>query len=173
MKNLLFIILTVYSFNIFSQSKKVDPKEQLLKIVNEKNTKVLNSFNCDSSSIETIKLINNYRKLNNLNELSIDTSLMRYSVEYAKILALSDNTKHSEIELSNIKTENLYMERGYGMFLISYDELSKLPFNSVSSWKTSVNHNKNMLINGATKIGIGTYITKNNGYRINVVMVIF
>ena len=59
------------------------------------------------------------------------------------------------------------------MFLLNYNDLSKIPLNAVSSWKTSDSHNKNMLSTNVTKIGIGVYISNNNGYRMNMVMVVF
>ena len=86
---------------------------------------------------------------------------------------ISKSTEQSNIELTSIKAENLYKESGFGMFLLNRKELGNIPSNAVSSWKTSDGHNKNMLTPNVTKIGIGTYISNNNGYRMNMVMVVF
>ena len=173
MKNLLFIILSVCSFNIIAQTSELNHKDQMVELINQQNVKVLNSYNTDSSSIETIKLIKRYRKLNGLNELSIDSSLMGYAKGYAEGLSISNRLNHSDISSSNIIAENLYMETGFGMFLLTYDQLSKLPSNAVYTWKNSDGHNKNMLTKNVTNIGVGTYIKKNSGYCINIVMVVF
>jgi len=173
MKNLSFIILFICTFKIFSQTTKLNHKEEMVSMIEKTNYNILKSFNVDSSSIETIKLINNYRKYNGLNELSIDSSLMNYAKLYSEVLATSNSINHSDIGSSNIVSENLYMETGFGMFLLTYDQLSKLPSNTVKTWKDSDAHNKNMLTKNVTSIGIGTYIKKNGGYRINVVMVVF
>ena len=175
MKNL-SLILFVFLFSslyVFSQNVKLTPQQEMVMLINQENSKVLNSFNLDSASIETIKLVNKYRKSKGLNELSIDSSLMVYSKEYSEVLTLLDKTKHSEIELTSIKAENLYKESGFGMFLLKYKDLSKIPSNAVLCWKDSDSHNKNMLSPNVTKIGIGVYISNNNGYRMNMVMVVF
>jgi uncharacterized protein YkwD len=175
MKNL-SLILFVFLFSslyVFSQNVKLTPQQEMVMLINQENSKVLNSFNLDSASIETIKLVNKYRKSKGLNELSIDSSLMVYSKEYSEVLTSSNKTKHSDIELTSIKAENLYKESGFGMFLLNYKDLSKIPSNAVSSWKDSDTHNKNMLSTNVTKIGIGVYISNNNGYRMNMVMVVF
>lgn len=173
MKNLFLFVFLLSSFFIFSQTAKLNPQEEMVKLINQENTKVLNSFNLDSTSIETIKLVNKYRKSKGLNELSIDSSLMVYAKEYSEVLTSSNKTKHSDIELTGVKAENLYHESGFGMVLLNNKELGKIPSNSVSSWKTSDGHNKNMLTPNVTKIGIGMYISNNNGYRMNMVMVVF
>ena len=98
---------------------------------------------------------------------------MVYAKLYSEILTTSNSINHSDIGSSNIVSENLYMETGFGMFLLTYDQLSKLPSNTVKTWKESDGHNKNMLTKNVTSIGVGTYIKKNGGYRINVVMVVF
>ena len=170
---ILFIVFLFSSLYVFSQTAKLTPQQEMVMLIKQENSKVLNSFNLDSTSIETIKLVNKYRKSKGLNELSIDSSLMVYSKEYSEVLTLLDKTKHSEIELTSIKAENLYKESGFGMFLLKYKDLSKIPSNAVLCWKDSDSHNKNMLSPNVTKIGIGVYISNNNGYRMNMVMVVF
>jgi uncharacterized protein YkwD len=170
---ILFIVFLFSSLYVFSQTAKLTPQQEMVMLIKQENSKVLNSFNLDSTSIETIKLVNKYRKSKGLNELSIDSSLMVYSKEYSEVLTLSNKTKHSDIELTSIKAENLYKESGFGMFLLNYKDLSKIPSNAILSWKDSDGHNKNMLSPNVTKIGIGVYISNNNGYRMNMVMVVF
>lgn len=173
MKNLVLFVFLFSTLYVFSQGTKLNPQQEMVMLINQENAKVLNSFNLDSASIETIKLVNKYRKSKGLNELSIDSSLMVYAKEYSEVLTKLNKTKHSDIELTSIKAENLYKESGFGMFLLNRKELGNIPSNAVSSWKTSDGHNKNMLTPNVTKIGIGAYISNNNGYRMNMVMVVF
>ena len=67
MKNLSFIILLICTFKTFSQTPKLNHKEEMVSMIEKSNYNILKSFNVDSSSIETIKLINNYRKSKGLN----------------------------------------------------------------------------------------------------------
>lgn len=173
MKNVSLFVFLFLSVSIFSQTVKLNPQQEMVMLINQENVKILNSFDLDSTSIETIKLVNKYRKSKGLNELSIDTSLMVYAKQYSEVLTSSNMTKHSDIGSTSIKAENLYKESGFGMFLLKYEELSKIPSNAISSWKTSDGHNKNMLSPNVTKIGIGTYVSNTNGYRMNMVMVVF
>ena len=173
MKNLVLFVFLFSTLYVFSQTAKLTPQQEMVMLINQENSKVLTAFDLDSASIETIKLVNKYRKSKGLNELSIDSSLMVYAKEYSEFLTSSNKTKHSDIEFTSIKAENLYKESGFGMFLLNKKELNKIPSNAVSSWKTSDGHNKNMLSPNVTKIGIGSYISNNNGYRMNMVMVVF
>ena len=87
---------------------------------------------------------------------------------------MSTNNKllHSSIEQTNIKAENLYNKSTFGMYILTYEELSKVPSECVTGWKGSDGHNKNMLISEVTRIGIGTYISSTNNFRLNIVMVV-
>ena len=172
MKNL-FLILFVFVFSFcFSQSEKNDPKNQLLEMVNNQNNLVINSFNCDSSSLETIKLINKYRKSKGLSQLDVDSSLLTYAKEYSKYLSTSNQLKHSSIEQTTITAENLFNKSTFGMYIFKNGDFNGVPSECVTGWKNSDGHNKNMLIYNVTKIGIGTYISNTNGFRLNVVMVV-
>lgn len=172
MKNLILILsLFVSSFG-FCQSQKKDDGDQLVAMVREQNSLAIKSFDCDSSSLETIKLVNKYRKSKGLTNLSIDTSLMSYAKQYSKYLSTNNKLLHSSIEQTSIKAENLYNKSSFGMYILTYEELSKVPSECVDGWKGSDGHNKNMLISDVTTIGIGTYISSNNGFRLNIVMVV-
>ena len=172
MKNLILILsLFVSSFG-FCQSQKKDAGDQLVAMVREQNSLAIKSFDCDSSSLETIKLVNKYRKSKGLTNLSIDTSLMSYAKQYSKYLSTNNKLLHSSIEQTSIKAENLYNKSSFGMYILTYEELSKVPIECVDGWKESEGHNKNMLISNVTTIGIGTYISNTNGFRLNIVMVV-
>lgn len=172
MKNLILILsLFVFSFS-FCQSQKKDAGDQLVTMVREQNSLAIKSFDCDSSSLETIKLVNKYRKSKGLTNLSIDTSLMSYAKQYSKYLSTNNKLLHSSIEQTSIKAENLYNKSSFGMYILTYEELSKVPSECVDGWKESEGHNKNMLISNVTTIGIGTYISNTNGFRLNIVMVV-
>jgi uncharacterized protein YkwD len=172
MKNLILILsLFVFSFS-FCQSQKKDAGDQLVAMVREQNSLAIKSFDCDSSSLETIKLVNKYRKSKGLTNLSIDTSLMSYAKQYSKYLSTNNKLLHSSIEQTSIKAENLYNKSSFGMYILTYEELSKVPIECVDGWKESEGHNKNMLIYNVTTIGIGTYISNTNGFRLNIVMVV-
>ena len=172
MKNLILILsLFVFSFS-FCQLQKKDAGDQLVAMVREQNSLAIKSFDCDSSSLETIKLVNKYRKSKGLTNLSIDTSLMSYAKQYSKYLSTNNKLLHSSIEQTSIKAENLYNKSSFGMYILTYEELSKVPSECVDGWKESEGHNKNMLISNVTTIGIGTYISNTNGFRLNIVMVV-
>ena len=172
MKNLIFVLFVfLFSFS-FCQPQKSDPGNDLVAMVKEQNSLAIKSFNCDSSSLETIKLVNKYRKSKGLSSLVVDTSLMSYAKEYSKYLSTNNKLLHSSIEQTNIKAENLYNKSTFGMYILTYEELSKVPSECVTGWKGSDGHNKNMLISDVTRIGIGTYISSTNSFRLNIVMVV-
>ena len=60
----------------------------------------------------------------------------------------------------------------FGMYIFKNGDFDGVPSECVTSWKNSDGHNKNMLIYNVTKIGVGTYISNTNGFRLNVVMVV-
>jgi uncharacterized protein YkwD len=168
MKNILVIILSLVFFIGHSQSSKNDVQKMLV----ERSKKEYNKINFDSLSLETIKLINKYRKENGLLVLSVDQSLNDYSKNWGKTMCDNETLSHSDIQSKGIIAENIYGIFVYGTFFCNVDYFKKEPLSIFDSWKSSPYHNKNMLNGNATKIGLYIYTEYNGEYKMRAVMVL-
>ena len=90
MKNILVIILSLVLFTGYSQTSKNDVQKMLV----ERSKKDYNKINFDSLSLETIKLVNKYRKENGLSVLSVDQSLNDYSKNWGKTMCDNETLSH-------------------------------------------------------------------------------
>jgi uncharacterized protein YkwD len=164
------IIATVFSF-ILSISYSQFSNDDLDKMIISKNKKSYNKINFDSLSNATILLINKYRLENNLNSLEIDTSLNNYSKNWGKHLCENNQLVHSETEKLNIVSENIYGLFTFGFFICDVGYFKSQPKIVFDSWRTSIEHNKNMLNDKAKKIGLYIYTEYEDKYKMRAVMV--
>lgn len=168
MKNILVIILSLVLFTGYSQTSKNDVQKMLV----ERSKKDYNKINFDSLSLETIKLVNKYRKENGLSVLSVDQSLNNYSKNWGKTMCDNETLSHSDIQSNGIIAENIYGIFVYGTFFCNVDYFKNEPKSIFDSWKSSPYHNKNMLNGDATKIGLYIYTEYDGEYKMSAVMVL-
>lgn len=168
MKTLTLIFLFLISISSYSQTSKNDVQ----KILIERSKKEYNKINFDSLSLETIKLINKYRKENGLSVLSVDKSLVEYSKNWGKTICDNQTLSHSDIKNVGIIAENIYGTFIYGTFFCNADYFKNEPKSIFESWVSSSFHNKNMLNTEATKIGFYIYTEYNGEYKMRAVMVL-
>jgi uncharacterized protein YkwD len=168
MKNTILTILCLILFSVYSQTNKNDVQAMLI----QRSKNSYNKIDFDSLSLETIKLINKYRKENGLSILSVDQSLNDYSKNWGKTICNNETMSHSDIESSGIIAENIYGIFVYGTFLCNVDYFNKEPKSIFDCWKSSPYHNKNMLNGDATKIGLYIYTEYSGEYKMRAVMVL-
>lgn len=168
MKNILVIILSLVLFTGYSQTSKNDVQKMLV----ERSKKEYNKINFDSLSLETIKLVNKYRKENGLSVLFVDKSLIEYSKNWGKTMCDNETLSHSDIKSADIIAENIYGTFIYGTFFCNADYFKNEPKSIFESWVSSPFHNKNMLNTEATKIGFYIYTEYNGEYKMRAVMVL-
>ncbi len=109
-------------------------------------------------------MISGYRHNNGLPAVSLDPQLMRMAEAQAKVMAKRNKLDHSAGEPFNrrlvasgfdakIAAENI----GAG-----YHTLAE----AFSGWRDSPPHRKNMLLNGATRMGIAAVYTPGSKYKV-------
>ena len=120
-----------------------------------------------------VNIINQYRIKNKLNVLSLDTNLVNYSKNWAKVLCDKNTLIHSDFTGTNIIGENIYGLFTYGTFMCNVEYFNKQPKIIFDDWRTSiVGHNETMLNVRATKIGLFIYTEYNFKFKLRTVMVI-
>jgi uncharacterized protein YkwD len=169
MKSLTSLFAIFISVICFTQTKNSKSDEMFI----ARNKKEYNKTNFDSLNNCLVGLINDYRVKNKLNKLSVDTNLIHYSKNWAKVLCDRNTLVHSDFNGTNIIGENIYGLFTYGTFICSVEYFNKQPQIIFDSWRTSiVGHNENMLNVKATKIGLVIYTEYNTKFKLRAVMVV-
>ena len=120
-------------------------------------------------NLELIKLINEYRVQNGLNELSFDKDMQEFSTW--KINALSDELLYSDELISHDLKNATYQEQIRNANPVNrprteivtggYKTREKVNVEKIlQNYKKSSSHNKIMLSNSITKISLGTKLAK-------------
>ena len=109
-------------------------------------------------SHEMIELINELRRENGLNELTISDALMSAAQERAEICAERKNIDHDKL-----LSQELLRKHGYGnsgaMCNLGLTSLMDAPATElVAMFKNSPGHLRTMLTEGAEDIGVGVYV---------------
>jgi uncharacterized protein YkwD len=169
MKTLICIIF-LFPLIIFSQTKtKLSFNDSLM--INM-CIEAHNKLNYDSLSLVTINKINNYRKENDLNILIVDTTMNNYCENWSKICIKSKyNIKHSDLSKTDYKGENIHLKFGsLGAYILGKKLFERIPDEILFGWQNSEGHNRNLLKNGVTKIGLH-FSTFYDGYEYRLVAV--
>lgn len=169
MKKIIFVLYVILNNVAISQ---VVTEEMQLDMLMSASRRDYNQVNFDSLVTVTIDKINSYRKQNNLNILQIDTKLNAYSKAWSDI-CLTSKIKHSDIAANGIKAENIHFSTAFGACIFGKALFYSIPDEVFIGWKNSTGHNKNMLTENVTRIGlsISTYFDGND-YKLVSVMVI-
>lgn len=110
-------------------------------------------------------LLSDYRQRNGLPRVEIDTRLVEMADAQAKAMAQRNQVTHDpggrnftkRLKASGFDAKGAAENVGAG-----YHTLAE----AFSGWRDSPSHNKNMLLAGATKIGIATAYAPNSKYKV-------
>jgi uncharacterized protein YkwD len=110
-------------------------------------------------------LISDYRQKNGLPAVEIDARLVEMAELQARAMAQRNQVTHDpggrnfnkRLAASGFNAQRAVENVGAG-----YHTLAE----AFSGWRDSASHNKNMLVSGATKIGIATAYAPNSKYKV-------
>jgi len=110
-------------------------------------------------------LLSDYRRKNGLPPVEIDTRLVEMADAQAKAMAKRNQVTHDpggrgfnkRLQASGFEAKSAVENVGAG-----YHTLAE----AFSGWRDSPSHNKNMLLSGATKMGIATAYAPNSKYKV-------
>ena len=109
-------------------------------------------------------MISGYRGNNGLGVVTLDPELMRLAAEQARVMAARDKLEHdvgrpfqARIQQSGFDAALAVENIGAG-----YHTLAE----AFSGWRDSPQHRANMLLNGATRMGIAAVYAPNSKYKV-------
>lgn len=110
-------------------------------------------------------LLSDYRRKNGLPPVEIDTRLVEMADAQAKAMAKRNQVTHDpggrgfnkRLKASGFEAKSAAENVGAG-----YHTLAE----AFSGWRDSPSHNKNMLLSGATRMGIATAFAPNSKYKV-------
>jgi len=109
-------------------------------------------------------MISGYRKNNGLDVVTLDPQLMRLAEEQARAMAARDRLDHG---VTRPFTERLHAG-GYAAS-VAVENISAgyhTMAEAFSGWRDSPQHRANMLLSGATRIGIAAVYAPNSKYKV-------
>ena len=163
----LFSLVFLFNFLVSFSQENINDQYWI-----NKSKESYNKIDYDSVSLEVVKLINNYRKSQGLNELTISNELVDYSKNWAKLSVTGQVTGHSSIENYGYLCENINTINSLGVPNYTIEDLQKTPSKIFNSWVKSKYHNINLLKPNAKEIGLSTVTTFDNSYKLKCVMVL-
>jgi uncharacterized protein YkwD len=109
-------------------------------------------------------MISGYRRNNGLEALTLDPTLMRMAEEQARAMARRDRLDHNVIGTFNKRIAGSGFDAKVAAENISagYHTLAE----AFSGWRDSPPHRKNMLLSGATRMGIAAVYAPNTKYKV-------
>ncbi len=111
-----------------------------------------------------VSMISGYRKNNSLDAVELDPELMRLASEQAKAMAARDKLDH------NVSKDFKVRMRGSGFDAKVAAENISAGYHTLaeafSGWRDSPPHRANMLLKGATRMGIAAVYAPNSKYKV-------
>jgi uncharacterized protein YkwD len=109
-------------------------------------------------------MISGYRQNNGLAAVTIDPTLTRLAQEQAKVMAARDKLDHSAGRpfQDRIRTSGFDAKVAAENISAGYHTLAE----AFSGWRDSPQHRANMLLNGATRMGIAAVYAPNSKYKV-------
>jgi uncharacterized protein YkwD len=109
-------------------------------------------------------MISGYRTNNGLSAVTIDPTLMKVAEEQARAMAARDKLDHNVIRAFNERLRASGYDARIGAENIGagYHTLAE----AFSGWRDSPPHRKNMLLSGATHIGIAAAYAPGSKYKV-------
>lgn len=115
-------------------------------------------------------MISGYRQNNGLDAVAIDPELTRLAGEQARAMAARDKLDH------NVGKDFKTRLRGSGFDAVAAAENISAGYHTLaeafSGWRDSPPHRANMLLKGATRIGIAAVYAPNSKYKVFWAMII-
>jgi uncharacterized protein YkwD len=109
-------------------------------------------------------MISGYRQNNGLGAVTIDPILTRMALEQARVMAARDKLDHSAGRpfQDRILTSGFDAKVAAENISAGYHTLAE----AFSGWRDSPKHRANMLLNGATRMGIAAVYAPNSKYKV-------
>ncbi len=109
-------------------------------------------------------MISGYRANNNLPPLTLDPELMRLATQQAEIMAKRDKLDHAAGRPFNarLKAAGYDAKTAAENIGAGYHTLAE----AFSGWRDSPSHRTNMLLKGATRMGIAAVYTPSSKYKV-------
>jgi uncharacterized protein YkwD len=109
-------------------------------------------------------MISGYRQNNGLTAVTLDPILTRLAQEQAKVMAARDKLDHSAGRpfQDRIKASGFDARVAAENISAGYHTLAE----AFSGWRDSPQHRANMLLNGATRMGIAAVYAPNSKYKV-------
>jgi uncharacterized protein YkwD len=109
-------------------------------------------------------MISGYRQNNGLTAVTLDPTLTRLAQEQAKVMAARDKLDHSAGRpfQDRIRTSGFDARVAAENISAGYHTLAE----AFSGWRDSPQHRANMLLNGATRMGIAAVYAPNSKYKV-------
>jgi uncharacterized protein YkwD len=116
----------------------------------------------DASAAQS--MISGYRQNNGLGAVTIDPILTRMAQEQARVMAARDKLDHSAGRpfQERIRTSGFDAKVAAENVSAGYHTLAE----AFSGWRDSPQHRANMLLNGATRMGIAAVYAPNSKYKV-------
>jgi uncharacterized protein YkwD len=156
------LIVFLSSLIIFGISSAQIINENPFKQISLQSLNYVESIDFQEEVNKTVRLINQFRVENGLQEVELDAKMSDFGQEFISHLLNENQLYHSDLNDGNYTLENLYTEYGFGGFLRLDEEwLSMISTNTFNAWKKSPGHRANMLNPDITKIGFSFQIKTN------------
>jgi uncharacterized protein YkwD len=153
------LIVFLTSLMIFGISSAQIINENPFEQISLQSLNYVESIDFHDEVNKTVRLINQFRVENGLQEVELDASMSDFGQEFISRLLIENQLYHSDLNNGSYSLENLYTEFGFGGFLRLDDEwLSMISTNTFNAWKKSPGHRANMLNPEITKIGVSYQI---------------
>jgi uncharacterized protein YkwD len=109
-------------------------------------------------------MISGYRRNNMLGEVTLDPQLMRMAEEQARAMATKDKLDHNVAGnfKDRLRKSGYRAQTGAENIGAGYHTLAE----AFSGWRDSPQHKANMLLKGATHIGIAAVYVPNTKYKV-------
>jgi len=109
-------------------------------------------------------MISGYRGNNGLSTVSVDPQLMKLALAQAQAMAARDKVDHDVLRdlRARLRSSGYDAKIAAGNIGAGYHTLAQ----AFSGWRDSPPHRKNMLLPGATHIGIATAYAPNSKYKV-------
>ena len=109
-------------------------------------------------------MISGYRKNNGLPEVTLDSELMKLAEAQSRAMARSDKLDHNVIGSfqDRLRKSGYPAKTGAENIGAGYHTLAE----AFSGWRDSAPHRANMLLKGATRMGIAAIYTPNSKYKV-------
>jgi uncharacterized protein YkwD len=109
-------------------------------------------------------MISGYRANNGLPAVSLDPTLMRLAEAQAQVMAKRDKLDHNAGKpfVTRLKASGYDAKRAAENIGAGYHTLAE----AFSGWRQSAPHNANMLLSGATRMGIAAVYTWASKYKV-------